>query len=113
MLHCCVMITCKIFVDGFECLLVLLLSRLTLACGGTAMNSFDDLVPECLGEAGVVYEHVLVSQLQWSEEWRGVWDAGWMGEWTKGWMGGWDGEWMGGWSGVKSGREGRVVVLYD
>ena len=24
------------------------------------MNSFDDLVPECLGHAGVVYEHVLV-----------------------------------------------------
>ena len=35
--------------------------RLTLACGGVAMNSFDDLAPECLGHAGVVYEHVLVS----------------------------------------------------
>ena len=34
------------------------------------MNSFDDLLPEYLGEAGVVYEHVLVSQLQWSEGWR-------------------------------------------
>ena len=35
--------------------------RLTLACGGIAVNSFDDLTPECLGEAGLVYEHVLVS----------------------------------------------------
>ena len=37
------------------------MERLTLACGGMAMNSFDDLDPECLGFAGVVYEHVLVS----------------------------------------------------
>ena len=37
------------------------LHRLTLACGGIAMNSFDDLEPECLGKAGLVYEHVLVS----------------------------------------------------
>lgn len=36
-----------------------LISRLTLACGGDAMNSVDDLTPECLGEAGVVYEHIL------------------------------------------------------
>lgn len=35
--------------------------RLTLACGGVAVNAFDDLTTECLGEAGVVYEHVLVS----------------------------------------------------
>ena len=35
--------------------------RLTLACGGNAMNSVDELTPECLGFAGVVYEHVLVS----------------------------------------------------
>lgn len=34
--------------------------RLTLACGGTAMNSFDDLTDDCLGHAGLVYEHVLV-----------------------------------------------------
>ena len=34
--------------------------RLTLACGGAATNSFDDLTPECLGHAGLVYEHVLV-----------------------------------------------------
>lgn len=33
--------------------------RLTLACGGEALNSVDDLTPECLGEAGIVYEHVL------------------------------------------------------
>ena len=36
------------------------MERLTLACGGIAMNSFDDLMPECLGHAGLVYEHVLV-----------------------------------------------------
>ena len=35
--------------------------RLTLACGGSAMNSFDELSPDCLGKAGLVYEHVLVS----------------------------------------------------
>ena len=33
--------------------------RLTLACGGVAMNSVDDLTPDCLGFAGVVYEHTL------------------------------------------------------
>lgn len=27
------------------------------------MNSFDDLAPECLGQAGLVYEHVLVSRV--------------------------------------------------
>lgn len=32
---------------------------LTLACGGVAMNSFDELGPECLGYAGLVYEHQL------------------------------------------------------
>ncbi|XP_060533100.1 T-complex protein 1 subunit zeta [Cylas formicarius] len=35
------------------------MERLALACGGTAMNSFDDLTEECLGYAGLVYEHVL------------------------------------------------------
>lgn len=35
------------------------MERLTLACGGEAVNSLDDLSPECLGEAGIVYEHVL------------------------------------------------------
>ncbi|EDW51513.1 GM22574 [Drosophila sechellia] len=35
------------------------MERLALACGGTAMNSFDDLQEEHLGYAGVVYEHVL------------------------------------------------------
>lgn len=39
------------------------MERLTLACGGVAMNSLDELTPECLGFAGVVYEHVLVSHL--------------------------------------------------
>ena len=37
------------------------MERLALACGGMAMNSFDDLTPDCLGYAGSVYEHVLVS----------------------------------------------------
>ena len=36
------------------------MERLTLACGGIAMNSFDDLSESCLGYAGSVYEHVLV-----------------------------------------------------
>uniref|UniRef100_A0A0V0G5Y7 Putative chaperonin subunit 6a zeta n=1 Tax=Triatoma dimidiata TaxID=72491 RepID=A0A0V0G5Y7_TRIDM len=35
------------------------MERLTLACGGTAMNTLDDLTPECLGKAGLVYEYVL------------------------------------------------------
>lgn len=35
------------------------MERLTLACGGMAMNSVDDLTPDCLGYAGIVYEHVL------------------------------------------------------
>lgn len=35
------------------------MERLTLACGGIAMNSFDDLSESCLGFAGSVYEHVL------------------------------------------------------
>ncbi|KFP74948.1 T-complex protein 1 subunit zeta, partial [Acanthisitta chloris] len=32
---------------------------LTLACGGTAMNSVEDLTPDCLGHAGLVYEYTL------------------------------------------------------
>merc|ERR1712241_846698 len=35
------------------------MERLALACGGTAMNTFDDLDESCLGYAGSVYEHVL------------------------------------------------------
>lgn len=35
------------------------MERLTLACGGMAMNCFDDLQEEHLGYAGLVYEHVL------------------------------------------------------
>jgi T-complex protein 1 subunit zeta len=35
------------------------MERLSLACGGMAMNSVDDLTPDCLGYAGHVYEHVL------------------------------------------------------
>jgi len=36
------------------------MERITLACGGMSMNSVDDLTPECLGHAGLVYESVLV-----------------------------------------------------
>ncbi|CAG9559297.1 unnamed protein product [Danaus chrysippus] len=35
------------------------MERLALACGGIAMNSVDDLTEECLGYAGLVYEHIL------------------------------------------------------
>ena len=37
------------------------MERIPLACGGAQMNSVDDLKIDCLGVAGVVYEHVLVS----------------------------------------------------
>jgi T-complex protein 1 subunit zeta len=36
------------------------MERLQLACGGEAVNSVDDLTPEVLGYAGLVYEHILV-----------------------------------------------------
>lgn len=35
------------------------MERLVLACGGLALNSFDDMDESCLGYAGSVYEHVL------------------------------------------------------
>jgi len=35
------------------------MERLALACGGSAVNSFEDLTEAVLGYAGVVYEHVL------------------------------------------------------
>lgn len=35
------------------------MERLALACGGIAMNSFDDMDESHLGYAGLVYEHVL------------------------------------------------------
>jgi len=35
------------------------MERLALACGGVAMNSVEDLSKDCLGYAGLVYEHVL------------------------------------------------------
>ena len=47
--HTCV---CNVTNDILYC-------RLTLACGGNAMNSVDDLTPDCLGFAGLVYEHTL------------------------------------------------------
>lgn len=36
------------------------MERLALACGGYAVNSLNDLTPDCLGHAGLVYEYVLV-----------------------------------------------------
>ncbi len=41
------------------------MERLSLACGGMAMNSFDDMTPDVLGYAGLVYEHVLVCNKQY------------------------------------------------
>jgi len=35
------------------------MERMTLACGGQAMNTFEDMDESCLGYAGAVYEHVL------------------------------------------------------
>merc|ERR1719445_424626 len=35
------------------------MERIPLACGGYAVNSEQDLIPDCLGHAGLVYEHVL------------------------------------------------------
>ncbi|XP_022253029.1 T-complex protein 1 subunit zeta-like [Limulus polyphemus] len=51
--HIC-FISFLMFVESGNCLY-----RLALACGGTAVNSVEDLTPECLGTAGLVYEHVL------------------------------------------------------
>lgn len=35
------------------------MERVTLACGGQALNSVDEMTPDCLGHAGLVYEYVL------------------------------------------------------
>merc|ERR1712080_742544 len=35
------------------------MERLVLACGGSAMNSVEEMDESCLGSAGLVYEHVL------------------------------------------------------
>ncbi|KAG5447593.1 T-complex protein 1 subunit zeta [Clonorchis sinensis] len=35
------------------------MERIALACGGYAVNSVDDITPDCLGHAGLVYEYVL------------------------------------------------------
>ncbi|KAJ6655776.1 hypothetical protein lerEdw1_004829 [Lerista edwardsae] len=35
------------------------MERLTLACGGIAMNAVDDLSADCLGHAGLIYEYTL------------------------------------------------------
>lgn len=46
---------CRFYVSQFS----LLTGRLQLACGGVAQNSVDDLTPDVLGWAGLVYEHTL------------------------------------------------------
>ena len=64
---CGVCYTCNSYQTGVACLIefffyLFYFSRLALACGGMAMNSVDDeLTEDCLGHAGLVYEHVLVS----------------------------------------------------
>ncbi|CAH8452938.1 unnamed protein product [Dicrocoelium dendriticum] len=35
------------------------MERVALACGGFSVNSVDDLTPDCLGHAGLVYEYIL------------------------------------------------------
>lgn len=35
------------------------MERIPLCCGGHPINSLDDLSPECLGHAGLIYEYVL------------------------------------------------------
>ncbi|KAG9510203.1 Protein unc-13-like A, partial [Fragariocoptes setiger] len=35
------------------------MERVPLCCGGYAVNSLDELNPDCLGRAGLIYEHVL------------------------------------------------------
>ncbi|TPP62146.1 Chaperonin containing T-complex polypeptide subunit zeta [Fasciola gigantica] len=35
------------------------MERVALACGGYALNSVDDMTPDCLGHAGLVYEYIL------------------------------------------------------
>uniref|UniRef100_A0A5F8GZ17 Uncharacterized protein n=1 Tax=Monodelphis domestica TaxID=13616 RepID=A0A5F8GZ17_MONDO len=35
------------------------MERLSLACGGMAMNSSEELNPDCLGHAGLVYDYTL------------------------------------------------------
>jgi T-complex protein 1 subunit zeta len=35
------------------------MERLTLACGGVAVSSVEDLTPDVLGHAGLVYEYTL------------------------------------------------------
>ena len=35
------------------------MERLTLACGGEALNSLDEMDASCLGHAGLVYEQTL------------------------------------------------------
>jgi T-complex protein 1 subunit zeta len=39
------------------------MERLVLACGGEAVNAVEDITADALGHAGLVYEHVLVSQI--------------------------------------------------
>lgn len=45
--------------SDFHSFLLTYLRRLQLICGGVAQNSVDELTPEILGWAGLVYEHTL------------------------------------------------------
>merc|ERR1711994_665933 len=46
------------------------MERLALACGGVAMNSVEELSEECLGQAGLVYEHILgENKFTYVEKW--------------------------------------------
>lgn len=47
----------------FIIIIIITLCSLPLACGGVALNSFDELSVNNLGRAGLVYEFVLVRVL--------------------------------------------------
>ena len=57
------------------------MERIPLACGGAQMNSVDDLKPECLGRAGLVYEHILVHGGGGGAWCGGAWWWWWWGWW--------------------------------
>lgn len=50
---------CTLFQTSVSSELVPLGNRLQLVCGGVGQNSVDDLSPDVLGYAGLVYEHTL------------------------------------------------------
>ena len=61
---CAALCLCRAFIAVLRPLLAVCdqrrnMERLVLACGGSAVNSVDDLTPECLGWAGKVYDQTL------------------------------------------------------